>query len=342
MLANVHIFCFAASYAVALVLEISRLFFRAPVRIIVTLGFSAAGLLAHTVFVAMRATPNPEQPPPLSSWFDWLLLVAWGVAVMYLITVLRRPQAAIGIFMLPVVLLLIGVASLFSRVDPFPRDQALYVWGMIHGVALLLGAVAVMLGLVAGTMYLVQSYRLKHKLPPRQGLRLPSLEWLQGVNRQSLVASSCLLAAGLLAGVVLNLVQQPVGMPWTDPVVWTSGGLFLWLVAVLLFESLYKPAQQGRKVAYLTLASFVFLGLVLAIVLFGPSQHATSELFEEGNGIRLWAARAPWIGEILECIAHRVTLARRASEGLPTSYPRWRDGLVWNSLPPNVRDGGVR
>ncbi len=329
MLANVHIFCFAASYAVALVLEISRLFFRAPVRLVVALGFSAAGLLAHTVFVVMRATPNPEQPPPLSSWFDWLLLVAWGVAVMYLITVLRRPQAAIGIFMLPVVLLLIGVASLFSRVDPFPRDQALYVWGVIHGVALLLGAVAVMLGMVAGTMYMVQSYRLKHKLPPRQGLRLPSLEWLQGVNRRSLMASSCLLAAGLLAGVVLNLVQQPVGMPWTDPVVWTSGGLFLWLVAVLLFESLYKPAQQGRKVAYLTLASFVFLGLVLAIVLFGPSQHATSELLEEGDDTRLWAVRAPWVGETRQ-LQYRAPHVPR---------PRPASGTY---LAADAPDGGVR
>lgn len=292
MLSNVHIFCFAASYSVALLLEISRLFFRAPVRIIVAAGFTAAGLLAHTVFVVMRATPNPEQPPPLSSWFDWLLLLAWGVAAMYLFSVLRRPQAAMGIFMLPLVLLLIGVASLFSRVAPFPRDQALCVWGMIHGVALLAGAVAVMIGLVAGAMYLVQSYRLKHKLPPRQGLRLPSLEWLQSVNRRSLVASSCLLAAGLLAGVALNLVQRPVGMPWTDPVVWTSGGLFLWLVAVLLFESLYKPARQGRKVAYLTLASFVFLGLVLCIVLFGPSQHATSGLLQKAVGPH-WSAEVP-------------------------------------------------
>ena len=50
----------------------------------------------------------------------------------------------------------------------------------------------------------------------------------------------------------------------------------LWLVAVLLFESLYKPAQQGRKVAYLTLASFLFLALVLSIALFGPSRHATT------------------------------------------------------------------
>jgi len=296
-LSNVHIFCFAASYTVALILEVSRLFFRAPVRILVTVGFTAAGLLAHTAFVVMRANPDPNLPPPLSSWFDWLLLVAWGVAGIYLVMILRRPQAAVGIFMLPVVLVLIGVAAPFRDVVPFPRSQSLYAWGMIHGIALLLGSVGVMLGFVAGVMYLFQSYRLKHKMPPRQGLKLPSLEWLQKANRRTLLVSSYLLVAGLLAGVVLNLVKRQEAMPWTDPVVWTSGLLFVWLVVVLLFESLYKPARQGRKVAYLTVASFVLLGLVLGMVLRGPSEHATSPS-PDGEDIGKAKSHLVWTGEV--------------------------------------------
>ena len=275
-MSNVHIFCFAASYSVALLLEISRLFLRAPVRIIGTIGFTAAGLLAQTAYIVIRSNPHPHKPPPLSSWYDWLLLIAWGVAAAYLLIKLRRPQAATGIFMLPVVLGLIGIAKVFQGVPPFPRDQALYAWIMVHGVALLLGSVVVMLGFVAGLMYLVQSDRLKRKLPPRQGLRLPSLEWLQTANKRALLVSSWLLAVGLVAGLAMNIVKGHEGMAWSDPVVWTSGMLFVWLIVVLVFESLYKPARQGRKVAYLTLASFVFLGLVLGIVLLGPAQHAST------------------------------------------------------------------
>ena len=274
MLSNVHIFCFVASYSVALALEISRLFFRARVRTIVAVGFTAAGLFAQSIYIVMRSNPATDQTPPLSSWFDWLLLVSWGVAAVYLVATLRRPQAALGIFMLPMVLAFIGVAYLFRDVPPFPRSQALTAWGAIHGTSLLLGVVGVMLGFVAGIMYLLHSYRLKHKLPPRQGFRLPSLEWLQRANKHALIASSFLLAVGLLSGVVLNMLKSRGSMSWTDPVVWTSALLFLWLVVVLVFEFQYKPAQQGRKVAYLTVASFAFLGLVLAIVLFVPSQHA--------------------------------------------------------------------
>lgn len=274
-LTHVHLSCFVASYTVALLLELARLVLRSPARILGTLGFTAAGILAQTIYMALRTSSSPDQAPPLSGWFDWLLLVAWGVAIAYLLSSLRRPQAAYGVFMLPLVLVLIAIASLFRHAEPFPRGQAQYVWGMVHGLALMLGSVVVMLGFIAGLMYLVQSSRLKRKLPPQRGLKLPSLEWLQQATRRTLLFSSGLLAAGLLAGVVLNLLQRQGGMPWTDPVIWTSGILFVWLLVLLVFESVHKPAVQGRKVAYLTLASFVFLTLVLGMVLLGPSRHAS-------------------------------------------------------------------
>ena len=55
MLSGVSTICFAASYAVALALEISRLLFRSGVRGAVMLGFAAAGLVAHTAFLYYRA-----------------------------------------------------------------------------------------------------------------------------------------------------------------------------------------------------------------------------------------------------------------------------------------------
>ncbi|NLF72740.1 MAG: cytochrome c biogenesis protein CcsA [Candidatus Anammoximicrobium sp.] len=275
-LTQVHLSCFVASYAVALLLELSRLLLRTSGRIVGTSGFTAAGILAQTIYIVLRSTPDPRQAPPLSSWFDWLLMAAWGVAVAYLILSLRRPQAAAGVFMLPLVLGLIAVATLFRHAEPFPRSQALYVWGVVHGMALLLGSAVAMLGFITGVMYLAQSARLKKKLPPPRGLKLPSLEWLQRATQQALVFSSWILAAGLLSGVVLYLVSDWNRMPWNDPVLWISAVLLLWLAVVFVFQARYKPARQGRKVAYLTLSTFVVLALVLAMVLLVPSRHASS------------------------------------------------------------------
>ena len=63
MLSGVSTICFAASYAVALALEISRLLFRSGVRRVVMLGFAGAGLVAHTAFLYYRAVDASTKPP---------------------------------------------------------------------------------------------------------------------------------------------------------------------------------------------------------------------------------------------------------------------------------------
>jgi hypothetical protein len=273
MLSGISIFCFSASYAIVLALEISRLFFRMPVRLIVMLGFAAAGLLAHSLYLWHRAQTGTM---PLSSWHDWYLIAAWVIAAAYVALAISRPQTNIGLFLLPVVLALVGVAYAFRDQAALPRDRALQMWRVAHGLMLLLGTIAVSFGFAAGLMYLVQSWRLKHHVSPRAGLKLPSLEWLQSINKQALIYSSCFIALGLIAGIILNAVEargRGAGVPWSDSVVISSAVLLVWLLAATLFEWLYKPAQQGRKVAYLTVASFLFLALVVAMLLAGGSQH---------------------------------------------------------------------
>src|SRR6185436_18547787 len=171
-----------------------------------------------------------------------------------------RPQQSVGVFILPLALGLIGVASLLRNSPPFSPTEATSYWRIVHGSALLLGTVGVALGFATGVMYLIQSYRLKHKLVPNPRFKLPSLEWLQRFNVETLFISTAALAVGLISGVVLNLINRrhAGGISWTDPVVLSSGVLFLWLLAVMTFEWVYKPARAGRKVAYLTVASFVF------------------------------------------------------------------------------------
>ena len=68
-LTHVHLSCFVASYTVALLLELLRLMLRSPARILGTLGFTAAGILAQTIYIALRTSPNPEQASPLSGFW---------------------------------------------------------------------------------------------------------------------------------------------------------------------------------------------------------------------------------------------------------------------------------
>lgn len=274
-LSGISVTCFVGSYLVALALELTRPLFRVPVRGVVTVGFIIAGLLSHLVYLVMLADPSAgtAETGLLAGWYSWSLLLAWALAACYLVLYLRRPDTTIGYFLLPPVLGLVLLALLVQDWEPFTRQRAAGFWRSVHGFSMLVGATAVLLGFVAGMMFLVQSVRLKQKRAASRGLRLPTLEWLQKLNRGCLVFSTGAVALGTLAGVIMNL-NESGAVAWASRAIVLSFVLLAWLLAAVGMEFFYKPARQGRKVAYLTLASFGFLVLAMTGVL--GSNHGTN------------------------------------------------------------------
>ena len=273
LIAGISITCFASSYSVTLALEISRMFFRSGVRGALMVGFASAGFLAHTLYLGHRAYSAAASP--LSSAYDWYLVAAWMLVAGYLYICYVFPTTSAGIVFLPLALALVGGASQFADRTPIAPEPASRVWAALHGLFLLLGAVVVMIGFVAGLMYLLQAYRLKHKMPPAPGFRFPSLEWLERINSRVVVLSALLVGIGFFAGLILVAVGDTgeAGPLWADPVVVSSGAMLLWLVVAAAFNALYRPARHGNKVAYLTLANFVFLAMVLALFLRDTGLH---------------------------------------------------------------------
>jgi ABC-type transport system involved in cytochrome c biogenesis permease subunit len=296
-MSGISITCFAASYTVVLLLELSRLLFRSGIRGAIMLGFAGAGLLAHTIYLAERAVSASGYP--LSSEQDWYVVAAWILAALYLYLTAYHRDNAFGVFVLPLVLGLVAAGAWLADPAPFERRPALFIWGVVHGTSLMLATVAILVGFAAGLMYLAQDHRLKKKLPPLRGLRLPSLEWLRKANSRAIGVAMLLLGVGIMAGVILNMIysrSDGTQLDWTDPVVLATLLMFCWITVSGGVSALYKPAREGRKVAYLTVLSFVFLICLLAIGFFFDTEHrklkiehqdppaSTSSSMGEGEG----------------------------------------------------------
>jgi ABC-type transport system involved in cytochrome c biogenesis permease subunit len=259
-LEKITLTCFGASYAVAFLAELLRLLWPRAVPRLLGLGFGAAGLLAHTLFL-VNAFFLSDQGAPLSSQLGSTLFLAWILAIFYLYGAVHHRRQAWSIFVLPVVLILVGLAMAF----PLGREESAgsgwfegkRLWSLVHAGLLLLAAVGVSVGFVASLMYLVQVRRLRDKVPPQQGLRLFSLERLEEMNRRAITLAFPLLTAGLLIGlfqVAPLLTHAPV---WTDPRVLGAG--VLWLVFAILLYLRYGAHLRGRRVALLTIVAFVLL-----------------------------------------------------------------------------------
>lgn len=278
MLHQISITCFTTSYAIVLAIELLRLVGRhLPGRGLAGLVMMTVGIFTHIMYLTLQATAEvpvagtgPDggvviEAGRLATWTDFSLMVALGLAICYFVLYLRRPDTVVGFFFLPAILAMIALAIAVRHLPPFDRGEATAFWRNVHAISMMLGSAAVLFGFLAGAMYLVQSWRLKHK---RAGsaLRLPTLETLQNLNRRCLVTSTIAVGIGLVSGVVMNLNRWGE-IPWNDRGIMLSGVLFAWLASATMVEFLYAPASRGRKVAYLTLASFGFLVLAMSGVL---------------------------------------------------------------------------
>jgi len=250
---GITIACFGLSYLTALGLELARQ--TRPVRSLRIAGlvFGTAGLIAHTIFLIY------QQPNPATA-FGSLVLLAWVLAVFYLYGAVHHRTQAWALFVLPVVVLLVGLSFIFQGGsetigDWFSADN---FWGSVHGILVLAASVGITVGFLASLMYLVQARRLRMKRSPLGGLRLLSLERLETMNRRAINLAFPMLTVGLLLGFMRVPSTSDPSVGWTAAKV--LGTLGLWVVALVLLYLRYGAQVPPRRLALLTIAAF---GLML-------------------------------------------------------------------------------
>ena len=276
--------CFLATYAVVFCLEWLRLIGRSQInRALILLG-GGIGLLTHTFYLIVRFNTT-QLPPLLSSSQDWLLVLAWLAVVSYLFLTALDRDLAVGIFLLPIVLILIA-ATYFVSDLPNRQLDSLYGWKMLHAALLVLGMLGVLVGFVLSMMYLVQQWRLRHHQMTPTGLGLPNLEKLARLNRWAVIIAVPLLTLGMGTGVGLGLYAKSnqVSIPFNDPVI--IGSSVSWLAMFALFVWLMAtPRTTGRQVASLTLWAAGFLILTLL----GLQVATGKKIFE----LKTWHVQVP-------------------------------------------------
>src|SRR5262249_32013972 len=158
--------------------------------------FGAAGLFAHSVFLALRL-------PSLSTEYGSLLFLAWILAVFYLFGSIHHARQVWSLFVVPIVLGLICLAAVLAPASgPATPDSYRVIddwelWRLFHVAVFVLAAAGISVAFVASVMYLVQAHRLKTKaLNPR--FRMLSLERLEAMNRRALALAFPFLTVGLL------------------------------------------------------------------------------------------------------------------------------------------------
>lgn len=281
---HVSVICFLASYVLTVVLEATRLRGRFAVSRIFAKLTAGAGLVAHTIYLINRSRQT-HLPPLLSSTHDWLLVLAWLAVLMYLFLTMLDSDLALGIFLMPVVLVLIGSAY-FVQQSPNQllgtaaelEQQARRGWAMLHASLLVLGMAGGLVALVLGMMYLVQHSRLRHKQTLTEGMTLPSLARIARLNWWAVVLSVPTLTLGMAVGVGLGIWPKAgaEALRFSDPVIIAYG--VAWLVMFGFFVWLLTTRRTPEKqIASLTIWAFSFLLISIVALQIISSRSSISQ-----------------------------------------------------------------
>ena len=218
----------------------------------------AGAALVHTFVIGMRTVEVGQLPfvgtAAAISAFVWLL------AVSYLYTEVTTDERAIGVFIVPLLVVLQGVSTVSDRViEPAPVLDS--PWFAVHVSSLLFAYAAFALACVIGITYVLLFRELKSKRLGFFAARLPSLHVIDAMNGRAVGIGWLFLTAGLAVGVVWALRLQPdtsdprvLAMSFGDPKIFVV--LLSWAIYSFELYARRTIGWSGRRAAWLSALGF--------------------------------------------------------------------------------------
>lgn len=191
---------------------------------------------------------------PLSNGFEAFSFYAWSLSLVYLLVPSLRRHDVLGVFVAPLALFSILVASVLPKgIQPLVPVLQSY-WLPIH-VGVSFAAFAMFtLAFVAALTYLFKLHALREPGRWLWTRRLPSLETSEAIQRRTAVVGLALMTAALLSGSMWAEKAWGIVWPWEPQQV---ASLITWLIYAVYFYVRHSAGWQDHRGAWLLVGGFV-------------------------------------------------------------------------------------
>jgi cytochrome c-type biogenesis protein CcsB len=196
---------------------------------------------------------------PVFGAYESLSLIAWFIALVYLVLELRTNVRAMGLYAMPALLLCLGVAwgdySAPAGLLPVLKSDLV----ALHVAVIFTSLAAFILAAGAAVLYLIEDWELKrHGFSAVLG-RLPSLETLDKLTFHAILFGLPFLSMGIIAGII-RAQKWGVHDWYLDPLVLLA--IMAWAVYAVFLYVRVSAGWRGRRTAYLALVGLVCLLLI--------------------------------------------------------------------------------
>jgi cytochrome c-type biogenesis protein CcsB len=237
------------------------------------IGKRRVGVMATALFLAAFALHTlgvgarwwVVSHPPFSTMYEYALVMAWMVALAFIVMLVRMRRVNLGVVVSPMLVMVLVIASMLPKEASKQLMPALQsYWFYIHVTLAALSEGAFILAAGSGIMYLFKRQD--------EGGRLPSRDFLEELISRSIRIGYPLFTVGaLFAGAIW--AQKAWGSFWSwDPK--ETGSLVVWLFYTLLLHQDVRGRWRGRSLAILSIIGLAIIILSFLGNLFLGGLHA--------------------------------------------------------------------
>jgi ABC-type uncharacterized transport system permease subunit len=241
-----------------------------------------AGALAHTFVIGMQTMEVGHVP--FAGTTQAISTFVWLLALAYLFTETSTEERGLGIFVLPIIVVLQLLPAL-QPAGPEPRSELMespLFWG--HVASMLFAYASFGLAAVIGVTYLLQFKEIKAKHLGFFYTRLPSLGMLDVMNSRVVFIGWVLLTLGIVSGAFWVVEARGTApgdprvraMSIADPKIFVA--LVTWLVYTFQLIARRAIGWRGRRAAYLSA-----LGFAIVLLNFVPVSYFLTESHNFGE-----------------------------------------------------------
>jgi cytochrome c-type biogenesis protein CcsB len=238
-------------------------------------GWAAAALGAGAAFHALDLAARGIQSGnfPVANFAESLSFLAWLIALIGLVLIVRSRMAIIGAIVGPFITVATLAAVMTMQTSRIVLPESLRsIWLPIHVTLACLGCSMFVLASAVSLVYLVYESKLKAKRVMRpQGSDVPSLEKLDRINYRLLVWGFVMLSLAIVSGAIWADATWGHFWNWEPVESWSA---VIWVLYAALLESRLTVGWRGRRAAALTIVVFtVLVGSFVGVNLAFPGKH---------------------------------------------------------------------
>lgn len=218
-------------------------------------------ILLHFLYFILRTVTFNH--PPVTSVFEIFSVLAFAVAVAYVVIERQSGAKETGYFILSISFFFQLGSSLFIR-DPVEVPQILRSnWFGLHIASALIGYAAITISAVYGLLYLMLYHEIKAN---RFGViykKLPSLETLEKMNFIAITLAFLFLTLAILAGFIW-LPRAFTSFSYADPKL--LGTIAIWSMYGIGILARKRGILRGRSVMILSICAFAVALFSMTII----------------------------------------------------------------------------